>query len=195
MCGDIYTSSDLSSAEAVSSLLTICFPDANSIFDPTYGNGRFWPSKPTNRFWSSDFNLSRSRNFCADFTAIPLRDKSVDVVVFDPPFQPATTDGIIGTTFSKPVKGINTLKALVLLGAREASRVASKGIIIKCQDYIHDHKPVWMSFWLYDLLGEPYEFMHTRVKSKLKAGNWFEQKSVYRNHSTYWVWRWAKKVR
>lgn len=193
---DVTTIADLSSAEAISSLLSICFPDASSVFDPTYGNGKFWPDKPPGLgLLSSDINPSRAPHFCADFTSLPLRDRSFDVTIFDPPFQPATVDGIIGRRFSKPVKGVDALKQLVLSGASESARVSRLGIIVKCQDYIHDHKPVWMSFWLYELMGEPYEFMHLRVKSKLKASNWGAQKSVYRNHSTFWVWRWAPKVR
>lgn len=124
-----------------------------------------------------------------DYERLPFADQSIDVVVFDPPFQPQTVNGLIGEKFTKINGGVSEVKSSVQKGCAEAWRVARLGIIVKVQDYIHDHKPVWMSLWVIETLGEPYDFVTLRAASKLQAPNWKRQLSVRRNHSTFWVYR------
>lgn len=40
----LMSSMDGDSATVVRRLLEVLFPDAHTILDPTFGNGRFWPS-------------------------------------------------------------------------------------------------------------------------------------------------------
>lgn len=183
----LYSSMDGTSAEVVEGLLTVCFPKCVTILDATYGNGMFWRGS-SRQVVGMDIDPSRAKDIPGNFTQIPQADQSYDVVVFDPPFQPATTDGLIGKRFSKPVHGVAALRTLVEAGLKECWRVSRQGVIVKVQDYIHDHKPVWMSSWVHGVLGEPYDFCTLRVKSKLKATNWTRQLSVWRNHSTFWVY-------
>lgn len=174
-------------AEVLRDLVRICWPGHESLLDPTWGSGKFYPFGDFQPTFASDGHADRARDAQHDFTKLPHPDRAFDVVVFDPPFQPATVDGIIGERFTKPVRGIADLERLVRAGAAECWRVARRGLVIKVQDYIHDHKPVWMSRWLWSELGEPYEVVHVTRKAKLKATNWSRQLSAYRNHSTFWA--------
>lgn len=170
--------------EVLADLVRVCWPGAVSILDPTYGRGGFYSASfPCH--CAGDRSLARAQDLVLDFTALPFASHAWGVVIFDPPFQPATVDGIIGSRFTKPVKGIAALEQLVRMGASESYRVARRGIVIKLQDYIHDHKPVWMSSWVRAELGEPYEVVHVVRRAKLRAANWGRQLSAYRNHSTF----------
>lgn len=136
--------------------------------------------------------FARAKDVQMDYEHLPFLDRSVDVVIFDPPFQPQTTrvtEGVTEGRFRKIDGGIPAVKASVQAGCAEAMRVARLGLIVKVQDYIHSHRPVWMSMWVWEALGEPYDFLTLRAGPKMKATNWTEQKSVWRNHSTFWVYR------
>lgn len=141
------------------------------------------------RLIGGDRLLSRAPHLVLDYRSLPFRDEAIDVVIYDPPFQPATVDGVIGKQFTKVPGGVVALEAHVREGLAECWRVARLGLIVKVQDYIHDHKPVWMSRWVWDTLGEPYDFVTLRAPSKLIAANWARQRSVWRNHSTFWIYR------
>lgn len=141
------------------------------------------------RLIGGDRLLSRARDVVLDYERLPFRDRSIDVVVFDPPFQPQTVQGLIGMKFTKIEGGVAGVKASVQRGCAEAWRVARLGIVVKVQDYIHDHKPVWMSQWVWEALGEPYDFVTLRTRAKMRATNWQRQLSVRRNHSTFWIYR------
>lgn len=172
--------------DVLADLLRICFPGLGRVLDPTYGHGGFYGDDSS--VMGGDRDETRAKDFVADFRHLPFMDRSVDVTVFDPPFQPQTVPGLIGARFTKSRPGVAALRKLVVEGAHEAWRVSRRGIVVKVQDYIHDHKPVWMSLWLHEALGEPYEFTNVIRKGKLKASNWGRQMSAYRNHSTWWVW-------
>ena len=183
----LHTVYDGAEPELIQSILANSFPDAVSTLDMTFGMGRFWEGEgPT---FGMDLMHARARDFVADFQQLPLVTEAVDVVLFDPPFQPQTTDGSIGKQYTKVVGGVPAVRRLVENGLAEAARVSKLGFIVKVQDYIHDHKPVWMSMWVWELLGEPYDFVMRRTDKRLKAKNWGRQLSVYRNHSTYWIYR------
>lgn len=182
MSRPLMSSVDMHGSEVIPELIRLFFPTA-SVLDPTYSQGGFWKK------WRPEHLISSDIADGVDFRNLPHAAGAFGVVVFDPPFQPSTTPGIIGARFSKPVKGIAELKSLVQAGLHECWRVTSDGLIYKCQDYIHDHKPVWMSMWGWEVLGEPWDFVTARTPSKLIAGNWQRQLSIRRNHSTYWIWR------
>lgn len=138
---------------------------------------------------AGDLRLERARDVVLNYEHLPFADGSFDVVIFDPPFQPQTVQGIIGRRFHKIDGGVGAVKRSLQAGLREAWRVSRLGLIVKVQDYIHSHRPVWMSMWVWEALGEPYDFTTLRVPGKLKAANWTRQLSVWRNHSTFWVYR------
>lgn len=181
---------DGTSADVVRGLADLWWP-TGLILDPTYGNGAFWKGFPQERVVGHDIDPKRAKSGVCDFTALPYKNGEFPLVVFDPPFQPATVNGLIGERFTKPVRGVAGVRLLLEAGLRECWRVTNDGLIVKVQDYIHDHKPVWMSLWVHAALGEPWDFVVLRQgkTKRLKATNWTRQLSVWRNHSTFWVYR------
>jgi hypothetical protein len=181
---------DGTSAEAIQGMVELWWP-SGMILDTTFGNGNFWKGFQTARVIGCDGMAARARDVQCDFRSLPFGDESFPLVVFDPPFQPATVNGLIGDRFTKPVKGIAGVRQLLEDGILECWRVSSDGLIVKVQDYIHDHKPVWMSMWVHAALREPWDFVTLRngYKKRLKATNWTRQLSVWRNHSTFWIYR------
>lgn len=182
---------DGSSADCVQSLVNHWWP-GQKILDATYGNGSFWKGFAKLAMVTGlDSQMGKAKDIVADFRSMPFPDGAFPLVIYDPPFQPQTVSGIIGDRFSKPVSGIGQLRKLVEAGLQECWRVTNDGLIVKVQDYIHNHKPVWMSMWAHQCLGEPWDFVVLRSgkRKKLKAANWSRQLSVWRNHSTFWIYR------
>lgn len=195
MTDRLYTVMPFTSAQAIEGLMSILFTDAASVLDMTYGKGQFWrwdvPSQVA--IHTNDLNPERATDFHHDFTELPFPDGAYDVTVFDPPYHTDMGRGkasVMGNQFGT-YPTIEHLRGAVALGAREAWRVARLGCIIKVQDYIHGQRAVWMSDWVKAALHptEPYDFLMTIQARKLIDPKWNEQRSVWRNHATYWVFR------
>jgi hypothetical protein len=76
------------------------------------------------------------------------------------------------------------------MGALEAWRVSRLGVIVKVQNYIHASKLVHMTRWVEDAIPSPlYDELHLVNPRKLIVPSWGEQLSVYRNHSTFLLFR------
>lgn len=201
----MYTIQEGTSAQVMASIIPICFRDARTILDVTYGNGNFWKgyefgSKPTQvnyngRIYSlttCDIDPEKKADWTCDFRDLSFADKSFDIVVFDPPYQTDVSknkNSIMHKQFSS-YENIEELETMFFHGVKECWSVAKLGIIVKLQDYIHGQKAVWMSDWLRDTLQQPaFDVVHLVNRSKVMAENWGEQYSMYRNHTTFWVYR------
>jgi hypothetical protein len=75
-----------SSAQAISAILQVLYPDAVLALDLTYGNGRFWDGSWNGSVIGADIDPARAKHAVMDFREVELPDASVDVVIFDPPF-------------------------------------------------------------------------------------------------------------
>lgn len=120
--------------------------------DPTYGTGRFWT------LWKPDFLLRSDRYVqadkwvCAfDFTDLPLTDRGVNVVVFDPPYKLNGTSTGKGASALDEGYGVQhwlswqDRHGLIRDGIRECARVASDVLIVKCQDQVCGGKKRWQT--------------------------------------------------
>jgi len=190
----LFTCTDLPQAVVIRRLKALHFPDAKYWLDPTFGGGGFYPNEADLPTVGGDYLHERTLDVVLNYHHLPFGDAVFDLTVFDPPFQPQTVPGKIGVRFTKVDGGMFVLKQSVIAGLLECRRVSRIGVIVKVQDYIHSHRPVWMSAWVHEALGEPYDFCMVRQKSKMRAENWTTQRSVWRNHSTFWVYRW-KSIR
>lgn len=188
----LYSVEDGTSARAVAGLLAVLFPDARTVLDATYGNGRFWDGSADVEVTGLDLDPGRAAHVVGDFRALPFADDAFDVVIFDPPYHTNMGRGkasVMGARFGT-FATLADLREAVEQGCREAWRAGRLGVIVKCQDYIHESKPVWMSDWVKGALPvEPYDVLHLRQRSKVIDPKWRDQLSVYRNHSTFWVFR------
>lgn len=121
------------------------------ILDATINEGRFWRGS-TRHIIGMDINPQVSPDIVADHTAMPCKDESFDVVVYDPPHIPnqgrdRTKD--FGDRFGLVVKspaerGYNLTHTFrPFLG--EAFRVLRKQGILFCKiaDYVHGHRHQW----------------------------------------------------
>lgn len=115
--------------------------------DVTYGNGLFWRGGlgPELKF---DLDPQADGVVEACSMALPLADRSIGSVVFDPPFLTYIRAGRGGNgkmVMSGRFAGYWTYAELELHyrgSISEASRVLRKDgvLVVKCQDIIHNHK-------------------------------------------------------
>jgi hypothetical protein len=183
------------SAQAITRLLAVLFPDAGTALDTTFGNGRFWDGTAHVSVTGLDIDPARAKHVACDFTALPFADGSFDVVIFDPPFltdEGKRVGSIMGARF-KTYPTLAELQPAVEHGTREAFRVAKLGIIVKCQTYMHASKLVRMPRWIEDALApgvELFDELHLVSRSKVTDRKWTRsQLSVWSNHSTFLVFR------
>jgi hypothetical protein len=188
----LYTAQVQTNASAVAGLLRVSFPDAVTVLDSTYGKGMFWNGPTPVEVTSLDRNPARCPQVVGDFTALPFADGSFDLCIFDPPYQWDMGRGkgsIIGTLFGT-YRSEREARETVQLGAAEAWRVARLGVIVKVQNYIHASRLVHMTRWVEDVIPSPlYDELHLINPRKLIVPTWRDQLSVYRNHSTFMVFR------
>ena len=171
-----------SSPQAVKALLSLV-TFTEPILDCTYGNGRFWVGS-TRTIIGCDRAYGRARDCCCSFLALPFRDGSFELVVYDPPFHPSVhshEEARFGSLGRNEIE----LKQLFVRGLHETWRVSGKYLLVKCQDYIHNHHPQWMPLWCVAELGEPYEWLIATRPSKLVSGRWTQVKSLRRQHADY----------
>ena len=115
--------------------------------DVTYGNGQFWREikTPELRF---DIDPQSSDVIQASSDALPLKDCSLNNLVFDPPFLTYVRAGREGNgsmVMAKRFAGYwryDELETHYQSTISEAARVLRKQgvMVIKCQDIIHNHK-------------------------------------------------------
>lgn len=152
------------------------------VLDTTYGNGLFW-SDPSNVI-GCDLKPERAKDLCCDFHNLPFANNVFEMVVFDPPFHP-----FVGSheeaRFSGMGKNEKELKTLFQSGVAECWRVTSKYLIVKCQDYVHNHQVQWMPLWAINVCGEPFEWLIATRLGKLTSSRWVNVKSLRRNHADY----------
>lgn len=177
-----------SSGEAVNGLLDLVNAP-NPIVDVTYGNGTFWKNEESGLFSErkvigGDCDPGRAKDFVADFAHLPFADGAVPTVVFDPPFHPA-----VGTAEDARFKtmGANDveLKVKFIAGVSECWRVTGSYLLVKCQGFVHNHKPQWMPLWAISVCGEPFEWLFVWRTGKRASGRWVSNKSLRRNHAEY----------
>jgi hypothetical protein len=192
MTGRLYSVSHGTNAQVVADILRVSFPDARTLVDTTYGKGQFYspeyPIHPT--VMGLDLDPSRARDGVGDFRALDFPDGSFDVAIFDPPYiwdTGKTKPSIIGSRFGSFASEAEA-NASIEAGAREAWRVARLGVVIKVMDQIHNQRAFWLSRWVWDALPvEPYDQV-IRVEPR-KIRPWKRQLSVWRNHTTFWIYR------
>jgi hypothetical protein len=196
MLNPAYTVFEGNSDAAIRTIFSVLFPDADTVLDTTFGKGSFWRKiEPAElKITGMDVNPIRAQDLIGDFRLLPFAPGAFDVVVFDPPYQTDMGHGmpsIMGSRYND-FPTIADLHSAVHQGCQEAWRVARLGIIVKCQDYIHASKPVWMSKWVWDAMPagiEPYDVLYLKRASKLLDPKWTRQLSLWRNHSTFWIYR------
>lgn len=194
MSDTLYTVETGSSAQVVAKMLRVLFPDAATVLDATHSKGKFWGTETAHlRVIGTDLDPAGAKDARADFTRLPFLSGSVDVVVVDPPFlwdEGKTNRSIMGKRFSTYRSEQHAIET-VQNGAREAWRVARIGVIVKCQDFCHASKKVWMSQWLREAIPvELYDAVHLVGRSKVIDPKWTgSQLTAWSNSTSFLTWR------
>jgi len=133
--------------EILNSIQKLYCPDGFEC-DLTYGNGVFWKNIDRPKYC---FDINPTVDFIqkGDSTNIPLKENTLNNIVFDPPFLTYIKNGKDykngGVIMSKRFGGYYSYEDLEThywFSLKEMCRVLKKNgkVIFKCQDIIHNHK-------------------------------------------------------
>jgi hypothetical protein len=185
----------------IASVARLYIPDGATVIDATWGHGNFWSRTETARFRlvGSDLLGAYGAMLQADFRQLPIRERSADVVVLDPPYVHATTQARrIHSTYHNNETGIGAhcadIMQLYRLGMTEAFRVLRSGgtCWVKCQDAVEGRQQQWavieMHAMALELGYEPHDlFVLVSTHPPVRPGQ--RQFHARRNHSYLWIFR------
>lgn len=200
--------------EVIPILLGIhCSVDNPLILDCTHNQGTMWKGLVSNNksLWEMQYNVIRSDidsglntiDVCSDFSCMPFVNKSIDVIVFDPPHLPTNAAsknsskiweqryGITGTGEGRTGDNISGMFNSFLV---EAKRVLKKnGIILaKIADIVHNHRYQWHHVdFINESQGVGMTACDMLIKCDPNAGNLASSKWVnvmhLRKAHCYWI--------
>lgn len=181
-------SQNLETPIIVAQILRVYFPDAETAFDSTGGDGGFWDGSEPVQVTALYVDPQRSDGV-ADFRQLDYDDESFDVVLFDPPhIADGGADSIMAEKFGTYAD--EDLEHVVRDGVREAWRVARLGIIVKVTDHVHGQRYVLESDWVRETVGEqPFDEVYQVRSGAMIDPKWEEQLSAYNNGSTFLIFR------
>jgi hypothetical protein len=183
----------------IASVARLYIPDGATVIDATYGNGGFWHKTDTSRFKLITSDLLTPASFRADFRQLPLRARSADVVVLDPPYVPVTSkmNRVIHTTYRNDQVNLGEhyadVAALYRAGMTEASRVLRDGgtCWVKCQDMINGRQQHWAVINMHAMaleLGYRAHDLFVLVNPQPPGARHAERQfHARRNHSYLWI--------
>jgi len=135
----VFTGSNADLMKAVAPLYL-----AGSVMDTTYGEGKWWTRFRPAGLIAHDLNIEKGDG--VTFLALPEADGSVETVCFDPPYIPAGGERTTGATrgeanyrsrFGLDPMSQAELDELVTGGMAEVTRVASRFVLAKANDYVN----------------------------------------------------------
>jgi hypothetical protein len=189
--------------------------DGAIVADITYGKGAFWRQCDTARFTllASDLLMTKSVSaqidllipskkyyLTADMRALPYRERSIDVVVLDPPYihNPGThmTDSRYNNAAT--TQGMyhrDILRELYCRGIQEARKVLRPGglLFVKGKDEVESGQQQWSHRELYDaalrcgFAGQDLFILVASATTSLLR--WERQLHARKNHSYLWVFQ------
>lgn len=118
--------------------------EASTVLDTTYGRGLFWTRyRPPGLIVSAD-----------DFRNLSRPDRSIDVVVFDPPYistgnrDTSSVPDLYDRFGLGELTGWHAIRRLIDDGLAECARVVARRgfVLVKCMDYVESGRKVWNTF-------------------------------------------------
>jgi hypothetical protein len=143
----------------------------------------------------------------SDYRHVPLKDKSVDVAVFDPPFIftrgvqriSGTKRGFLGSEGVMEQAfphNAEELRSHTHQAFREGRRIARCGMILKGMDLITGQHPNWWTYqtmadtlWGDDMQPEDM-LIQVSLAARLKDPRWKNQLHFRRRHVIYLIYKW-----
>lgn len=182
---------DLPTPVLIAQILRVYFPDAETVFDMTGGDGGFWDGSELVRVERLIVDPASADGGESDFRSLPhLEDGAYDVTIFDPPHLAETgTSGIMGNKFGQ-FANYDELELAVREGCGEAWRIGLLGSVVKVTDHVHGSRYVLESDWVRDAIGEPpFDEVYQVRSHAVIDPKWEDQLSAYNNGSTYLIFR------
>lgn len=132
-----------SSADLIASAFDLYVKAGSVILDVTYGKGVFWQKLDRSNYTVLTSDIKDG----IDFRSLPQEDRSIDVILFDPPFMHGgeTIKESIQSCYNSKNDSHESVIRLYAGGLLEAARVLKKDglILVKCQDEIESAKQRW----------------------------------------------------
>lgn len=189
------------SAPVVQAIMSLHFPLVQTVYDPTWGHGRFWDWSTPFQLIGSDIDTKRAKDFIADIRYCPVLGNSVDVVILDPPFYPDRKKqfrgkrGIeYGTVPSLGWGGerYEQVRELYFAAIDEALRISKRGLVVKCKDMLYSQTPCWIHSDIIAYTGTKYELRPEDMAVQVFDGTlisdprWKTQRH-FRRQESYWL--------
>lgn len=177
-------------AQIVTAVLGVCFPDARTAIDVTYGSGQFWDGSAHVEVTGHDIDPQRAASGPMDFCAPFYDDLTFDVGLIDPPhLADAGSDSIMGQRFG--TRNQEELVELIERGTRATWALSRLGLIVKVTDHVHGEVFQSESDIVRGALdwAVPYEQVVQTRETNLDDPKWGEQLSAYNNGSTFLIFR------
>lgn len=117
------------------------------VLDLTYGEGKFWTLWQPDDLLTNDLNPDKGQ-YHYDFRGTPWGSRDFETVVLDPPYK------LAGKRFNDDLDqryGIETyvsradVTALLVGGCKEAARLSSRWVLVKCMDQVNAGKVRWQT--------------------------------------------------
>lgn len=191
-------------SEAIDILIDIhCETLDPYILDCTYNKGVMW-KKTIKKPLATDINPLYKTDIIADFTTLPFKADSFDVIVFDPPHIPSDAASKNASKLWYDRYGITEDESGLRTGDNvngqfypfliESQRVLRHGglVLAKIADIIHNHKYQWQHVALINdavALGmQPCDMLikTTPSSGNMISGKWENVYHLRRSHS-YWI--------
>lgn len=180
--------------------------------DATFGRGGFYASgRIPLPILTSDIaprsTEIRGQEFVpakADVRQLPLKDRSVETAIFDPPWmvhaKPKAKQGIMAMKYGE-LPTLHDVRTLYRDGILELYRVLRKGgiLVVKCQDVMHGRQ----NFFLHiDVLRyaeasgfRALDLFIRLVRSAPAPWNYVQQEHARKMHSYFWVFKKPERIR
>lgn len=198
---DFASAGYFSDGEIISNILKIHAVENPRILDVTYNSGKMWKSLDLVSI-KCDINPEYKVDVVSDFMKIPFKDKSFDVIVFDPPHLPTHADSKfsdigwikrfgLSSSFSRGRDGDNVIP-MFLPFLSEAKRILSDVGLVLCKiaDLTHNHKYQWQHVeFINSVLQAGMIACDLIIKvrnNKLTSSKWENVKHFRKNHC-YWI--------
>jgi hypothetical protein len=191
--------------EAIENILKLHAKNKRIDLDPTYSKGNFYKNIQKPRF-CFDINPQVPGIMKADVRKFPLKDSSVELIIFDPPFLSTTGPSLLKQNSSNKINkrfGVypneTELFSMYRDALRELNRVCRpKGLLIfKCQDKVSSGKQYFSHCEIYNWAEErgweAVDLFVLLAKNRIVA-DWQKknQKNARKFHCFYWVFRSTK---
>lgn len=164
--------------------------DGMTVADVTYGKGVFWRQVDVSKFDFRPTDLQQG----VDFGNLPYEDRSVDVVVLDPPYMHGgeTVKSSINDCYKNKNTSHESVVRLYTKGILEAARVLKKGgqLWMKTQDEIESGKQRLTSHEtraIAEMTGFSVKDLFVLTQQSVPAMRESYQKTARKNHSYLFI--------